>query len=392
MDGFRSSLPVVGRTRHMDWKSRWESRVENRLAQYSLRDVPVVGCGSTTIRNAADADALRQACPIIQGNITFDGVAEDISLDGIQTVLGNITNGFDSLCDFHYHPNCTVYPPFTISSQTLSMIDGNVDFWGFSGLDKLLLPNLTTITHSLSFYRMENITSLDITKLTTLGSLLLDAPNLKTFQLDGLQNFTGVTPEGIGMNFYSGGMESLDGLLKNPLTMPTVAQQLQIPGTLFPNLKEVTIGWPSIDQLSLGGNHLNVTLGGPFTTSMNITTMSLEFGVGQLDRGSQVLNLEVGTLIYGVFEATNNITRLTLPFERLGRFEVSGDTALQTLELPSQASNWTGFEISLSLCPNLYLNSTYRIDDQGKNVTTWYWPRGDISEIALTTNMTTAFL
>ena len=329
---------------------------------------------------------------MVQGNITFDGVAEDISLDGIQTILGNITNGIDSLCDASYRPNCTVYPPFTISSQTLNMINGNIDFWGFSGLDKLLFPNLTTITQSLSFYRMENITSLDITKLTTLGSLLLDAPNLKTFQLDGLQNFTGVTPEGVGMNFYSGGMESLDGLLKNPLTMPAVAQQVQISGSEFPNLKEVTIGWPSIDHLSLGGNHLNVTLGGPSTTSMNITTMTLELGVGQLQRGAQVQNLEVGTLIYGLFGETNNITHLTLPFERLSRFEASGDTALQTLELPALATNWTGFELSVSLCPNLYLNSTYRIDGQGNNVTTWYWPRGDISEIALTANMTTTFL
>ena len=331
---------------------------------------------------------------MIQGDLTFEeGFSETINLDGIEAVEGTIAH---SGCILLRADDCTVPEPFTISSSTLTTVNGSVHLVSFHGLKSLALPNLTTVQGGAMFQRMNNLTDLDLTQLSYVGSVILEAERLQTLRIDGLKGFTG-DQSGNGNGYVTiwnaGEVESVDGFFKNPIDSmfaeyDPVEFQLSFGANSIPKVRKLTIGWTKVTGVSIAGDDLTVILGGSSTKSMEIETLKLGIGVSGLERSSNLENLTATTLLMD----SSDLVELTIPFDRLATFSARNLGKLRTIELPQQATNWANLSLTTFNCSALNLTSEYAEDSTGEKRQTWYWPEKDMRRVDLSGQISNDFL
>ncbi|KAJ5711753.1 hypothetical protein N7488_005909 [Penicillium malachiteum] len=91
---------------------------------YSSR-VLAANCTSVTITSVADADTLRQNCPTVSGTITIgpfnETTVQDINLDGVKVIQGDFKTAENGRGAGDIPSG-----PFTISSSTLQLVEGNI--------------------------------------------------------------------------------------------------------------------------------------------------------------------------------------------------------------------------------------------------------------------------
>jgi hypothetical protein len=358
----------------------------------SLTGVAAVDCGTTVINSTADAEALRNNCKTVHGSVLLgDGIAESISLDGVEIIEGDLSHyGCREVSE-----KCNIPPPFNVSSTTLSLINGDLSFFYFQGLEKLVLPNLSKINGSMFLQRVHNLTSLDITSLVSVGAIVIEAVNLINLHHNGLQNCTG-GPSGLGISIWAAAVDSVDSFYKNPVYMPPefldAASGIGL-GPGLPNVRKVTIGWPYVAHLSIRSDNpnqtLDVTLGGPSTTTMEIDKITVQRGLSSLERGANVKNLTVNNLR---FIETSNVTHLKLPFNQLSNVEILDQDQLQSIELPPQAVDWENLQLTISGNQHLNLSSEYTVNQQGQPTRTWYWPQKDMKSVSIHGKISNDFL
>ncbi|KPM37503.1 hypothetical protein AK830_g9059 [Neonectria ditissima] len=334
--------------------------------------------GDVIVQTAADAKEAREACPTIGGNLIIGDISEQINLDGIEWVRGDLV-----------HNNCTtnetycedfIKPRLEVSSSTLTAINGSIDFRLFYGLNKLLLPNLEFVDGNVSFSNLAAIADLDLTSLAYVSSFHLDAPTLRRLDLKGLQGFT--SPNGGAVNISRcGHIDSLNGFFRNPIE--TSDKTSVISASIYEpfRVRNVTLGWTNVTDLHVSGDNLTVTLGGPSTKSMDIKQMANINGV-RLIRSSNLQSLTVGSVsisqdeseegtpsVWGsvLFEKGRSMERLSLPFDNVSEIEIR-DFNITTLVLPAKAENWDGVTISTR---DGYVDFK-EYDKNGTKI--WYWP------------------
>jgi hypothetical protein len=301
----------------------------------------------------------------------------------------NLTTSFED------PEKCPPLSPFNFSSSTLNTINSSFTIAGARGLEAVILPNLTTVYWDLQLSGLPDILHLDFTNLTTLRTIYLDLPSLKTIDMNGLQSFTPrVGFFGNPISFDDvGDIESVDAFFKNPISLPLRDGELisvTLNGSAMRNVKEVTLGWERIDSLYISGN-VNLTFGGPDTSSMNITNIWLQAGSnGNLERSSKLENLTVGTVGGDPVESPQSpdYEILSLPFHQLSHLELSEWKYLRSIELPPEAEDWKNFGFFVHNCDRLNLTSEYNAD----NKKTWYWPKYSMSQVFIFGNVSTAFL
>lgn len=356
------------------------------------------GCGNVTISSAADADAVRKSCKVITGNLVFDDFFnETVNLDGIEVVEGNVRHDtwadYIDACDEPRPEPCP--PSFSISSSTLRHVNGSFRFWGFPGLDKLILPKLNRVGGYFGLQRMHELTTLDITSLEYIEGFILEAISLDTFSLEGLKEFTGEF-EAEAQVYGGRAVENVDGVFKNPLdpfkgnNTPYEYWIQSRMGTSvnLPNLKNLTFGWKNVPELYVytHSSGFGITLGGPNSTDMDIGSLKMGYGAGSLARGPNVKNLIVRNL-----ELTDStkMEQLDLPFDQIYSLLISNSTALKRIVLPPMAENWKNFSIIVSQSPNINL-TTELGGPAGER--TWYWPNEEMGGIILQGNISNEFL
>ncbi|CAG8296340.1 unnamed protein product [Penicillium salamii] len=315
-----------------------------------------VDCNSTWIKSAADADALRQNCPIVYGHVgigPFNGTSTvHVNLDGIMMIGG-------TLGEYPYSRHeYDTQPYYTVSSSTLRSVDaveiGHYD----SKIVNLTLPNLDYVNDYFKVGQSAyDLTYLDITSLDTASTIKLYAPNLTTLHHTRLRNVSALI-------VYPMKIDSLDSLADNSIAL----EDATFDGP-FPNVNNITIGFTSVEDLRVNDNS-SVVLGGSSTKDMNIKQLQLSGGVTDFKRSAQLNSLEIDTL---ALTGPTSITDLELPFDNLRSLKIQETGSLKSITLPPQALDWTGgFHLYIATAPDLNLTSLYSQDNRTQ---TWYWPR-----------------
>ncbi|KAJ6031062.1 hypothetical protein N7540_001794 [Penicillium herquei] len=325
-------------------------------------------CSSVIITSLADAETLRQNCPIVNGTVTIgpfnETTTQDINLDGVEVILG----------DFHSFENIwntkldgITSGPFAISSSTLRLVEGSMEFFGDS-LQNLTLPNLTTIYGS--FYVTDSpMTYLDITSLESAYTFALAAENLTTIHHTKITNTTYIELIQLPVN-------SVESFVNNPIEV----QYCEVTGP-FPNMDTITLGFTNVSVEVNILAALNVTLGGSSATKMHVESLILDGNSTALTRSSTLESLTATSMIV----RDTFMSRLDVDFDDLQSLEVESSEYyfLEEIRLPPQAVNWTGgFNLYLTVNEKVNLSSQYTIDDAGNQVQTWYWPT-NISKIEM---------
>ncbi|KAJ5538338.1 hypothetical protein N7494_007817 [Penicillium frequentans] len=334
-------------------------------------------CSSVTITSVADADTLRGNCQTVNGTVTIGPFAESkttlyINLDGIEVIEGSL-----QVYENNFKNKSVSSGPFVLSSSTLGEVQGSVDFGrGPNTLWNLTLPNLTTV-HNKFIIDDSPITYLDITALESVSSFTLATKNLTTLQHTKFTNLT-------NLSIASNRIGSLDSFFNNPIDI----SDSQAVGP-FPNVDDITVGFTS-GYVGIYAA-VNLTLGGPTTTKMNLSDLYLGHNITALNRSPE---LELLTATGLVLEGTT-MTRLDVEFDDLRILDVGSSSynALEEIRLPPRAVNWTGgFKFVSEFSPNLNLSSQYGTDDDGNRVQTWYWPTNVSVVVIRDTIVDNAFL
>jgi hypothetical protein len=339
--------------------------------------VLAVDCSYALITNAADAEAVRQNCPTIYGNLTFN-TTENINLEGVQIVNGNISNIEDG-CDLSFNCPATT-PNFTISMPTLTAVYGNLRLIGYHGLTNLSLPNLAQ-TGQFLIWDMYQLVTLDITKLNTVSSFIIQvAPLLETMHHEGLTNFTGNTSdEYVTIYMVDTLLDSVDSIFANPFNLSGSA--LSVGFEEMSNLKTVTFGIASADKIFLGGGNATITLGGSKSTTMNLGNVTLSRGFSHFERHPLTQSISVGNLI---LEGTGAVIKdLLLPFEQLGRLQVNDYHNIERIRNLPQATAWKNTVFDFNVGDAFNMSSQFELDESGQMVQTWYWPQNDIGGLSM---------
>ncbi|KAK3331495.1 hypothetical protein B0H66DRAFT_507312 [Apodospora peruviana] len=358
-------------------------------------------CTNVTISSAADADAIRKTCKTILGNLvfaeTFTGTGT-VSLDGIEIIQGNIWHEIDDIYKCKDSPDespCSA--KFTISSSTLRFVNGTLYFWGFDGLESLVLPNLNRVQGSFSLNHLYQLGTLDVTGLQYVENFQLSAQNLEKFSIDGLQEFTG--PRNGHVSVFGDKLDNVDGLFMNNLdpwknhssggSYDNWMQTGMGVSLNLPNIKTVTFGWRRVPSFRFNPPNppAGVVFGGPNTTEMEIGEVRLGFGMAQVDRHKQVKKLAARSL--EVREATD-LQTLNVPFDSLGSLDVFSAPSLTTVTLPPEAENWNMSKLSILDCPQVNLTSEYSMRND-ERIKTWYWPKSDFDNIAIQGKLSNEF-
>ncbi|KAJ4863154.1 hypothetical protein T069G_04108 [Trichoderma breve] len=354
-------------------------------------------CGNTTIHSAADADALRKACRVVDGTITIPlslNELENISLDGIEVINGDLRSyncGSISI----KRRSSTNSSVVSFSSSTLTTIHGDLALDGcIPDFTNISFPNLKTIDGAFDLVNTASLAYLDITNLDSVGYFRLHAPTLVTMVHKELRNVTGAHgTKKVVVEETS--LTSVDSLFRNPLDIGDSPASIGGKTLMFENyptqtLTNATFGFARAGSLSIEGNGtLYVTLGGPEQTTMALTNLTFSRGTAGLIRNPQLANLTVETVTLGSY---NNFTDLMLPFDSMSSLTILYEQTLTQLELPPQAVNYTNFSFTLFGCTNLNLSSQFTTDPDGTTRQTWYWPQKDINSLSLVGNIATPFL
>ncbi|KAJ5725937.1 uncharacterized protein N7483_007294 [Penicillium malachiteum] len=320
--------------------------------------VLAANCTSVIITSLADAEALRQNCPVVNGTVGIglfnETTTQHINLDGVEVIQGNLQS-----VENVFNTDDITSTPYTISSSTLRLVEGSIELFQDS-LQNLTLPNLTTVYGS--FYIMESpITYLDITSLESADSFVLGGNNLTTLHHTKLTNTTAI-------ELYEMSVDSVDSILSNPLDI--ISCHIEGP---FPNMESITLGFTNVSQEVRIYASLNVTLGGSSATKLHVESLILDGNSTGLTRSPTLESLTANSMV-----VTNTfMSRLDVDFDDLQSLESHSPKYyyLEEIRLPPQAVNWTGgFELYVTANPKLNFTSQYTIDDAGNQVRTWYWP------------------
>ncbi|RSM12619.1 hypothetical protein CEP52_002307 [Fusarium oligoseptatum] len=346
---------------------------------FSLEAVWAAGCTNVTITNQDSADEIRKNCKTIEGYLTFgDELEEDINLDGVEFINGDITYTGDSEWGNATEiggPYPTTYKPFTIECPTLKKVNGYIYFMAFGGLSEFLLPKLTRVEEGFTMQRMHYLKKLDITKLTHLGAFTIEANHLTELKHEGLRGFTdGAFSK--SLRFWGVRIESFDSWYKYPLTVigrdpeyddSSSYGPVHMTANSLPKLKSVTIGYANTSKI---------------WKKMNIGMLQLEGPLTKITRASNVKELNVRRLHF-VGSALEEID-LTM-FDKIQNLTIDRHPNLQRIRMPAKAVDWEDMTIDIGYNRNLTLISEYR-DPENKKDRFWYWPKGNISRISITGN------
>ncbi|RTE85278.1 hypothetical protein BHE90_000012 [Fusarium euwallaceae] len=361
---------------------------------FSLEAVWAAGCANVTITNQDSADEIRKNCKTIEGYLTFgDELEEDINLDGVEFINGDITYTGDSEWGNATEiggPYPTTYKPFTIECPTLKKVNGYIYFMAFGGLSEFLLPKLTRVEEGFTMQRMHYLKKLDITKLTHLGAFHIEANHLTELKHEGLRGFTdGAFSK--SLRFWGVRIESFDSWYKYPLTVigrdpeyddSSSYGPVHMTANSLPKLKSVTIGYANTSKIWVDSNKTELTLGSSETEKMNIGMLQLEGPLTKITRASNVKELNVRRLHF-VGSALEEID-LTM-FDKIQNLTIDRHPNLQRIRMPAKAVDWEDMTIDIGYNRNLTLISEYR-DPENKKDRFWYWPKGNISRISITGN------
>ncbi|KAK7419363.1 hypothetical protein QQZ08_010896 [Neonectria magnoliae] len=358
------------------------------LLALSSQAAAAVDCsGDVLITSARDAKEVRDSCTVVKGNLDLAySLDESINLDGLERVEGDITHEGCGLVGFS---DCFIPSGFNFTSSTLSVINGSLDFNYFYGLTKIILPKLNYVEGTVSLLNLFNITELDFTNLEYISEFFLKTERLQTLQLNGIKGFTRGIERSDGIQILdAGSIESLDGFFKYPINTLeldnwAMDNRIQLDINRIPKVRNITIGWTGLNTLDISGKDLTVILGRPSTKSMEIRNLDIGSGVS-FQRADGLQNLTVGDFTLH----SSNLTKVSLPFDDLASLSLIFNDVLTSIELPPEAKNWRNLSMDITLCESLNLTSEY--DDDGKQ--TWYWPKGDLHQVHLNSNISTEFL
>ncbi|KAK7421585.1 hypothetical protein QQX98_002052 [Neonectria punicea] len=363
------------------------------LGTLSTLALAKVNCiGDVVIADSDDAREVREACEIITGDITLVGSFEDsINLDGVKKIGGNF---FHEQCSWEMSPPSVCPKPSkrTISSSTLESIRGSLTVDSTSGLEALSFPGLMVVNGSLNLMSLDDLKHVDFTSLEYVARLSWNTENLKTLKMNGLKNMGEGRQGEETLQFISvGELNSVDTFYKNPIHADDdTGAIIDLDADWMPNVKDVTIGWEFMDALRINVTELDVTLGGPNTTEMEIGSIGLRQGSINLEGSSKLETLKVGSFYVNTTDPSlgPDIEHLSLPFEELGGLYLQDWKTLRSIQLPPAAEKWKSFSLQLEDCENLDLTSEYNADKEK----TWYWPMSDMEDLRVTGNISNAFL
>ncbi|KAM0546667.1 hypothetical protein ACHAPJ_010805 [Fusarium lateritium] len=344
-------------------------------------------CTNVTIHNADEAKEVAKNCKVLTGELTLDSdLNETISLDGVETIQGDVShNGCYRVSDDGCFP---VPKPFKISSSTLTHINGSLYFWAFNGLEEISFPNLERVEKSFTIKRMHSLKRMDLTKLSYLGNILIEARNCTKIDHDGLRNFTNGSSNG-GIVFWSAAVESIDSWFKYPIE--AVANYTNLPRNSWPptvdvgwgnlpNVKSLTVNWPKVDEIRIQGDGITLILGGENTTTMELDRLTIEGNNTSIDRGSDMKRIVVGNVSVEHFDEPGTLD--LSPLDSISNLRLHSNDGLNGIKLPRAATSWKDFGLSISACWDLNLTSEYR-DAENEKERFWYWPEGDIRSITI---------
>ncbi|KAI0012197.1 hypothetical protein F4779DRAFT_626118 [Xylariaceae sp. FL0662B] len=336
-----------------------------------------VTCANVTIANSDDADEVRRDCKVISGDLMFnENVTESINLDGVETVEGRVW--YTGCGEFFLH--CAIPPPFSISSSTLTTINGDFEIWSFNGLQELRFPNLTLVQGHVSIGRIFQLDLVDFTKLARVGSFYLEAMNVATLRHERLEGFTRAPGGPNNAVFLSADVDSVDSFFSTPNPADRGGEPLSvyISSSGLPNVRDVTIGWSKVEYIDVTADNLGITLGATNTTSMEVDEIYLQGNITRLERGPALKNLTVGNFI---FEDSIETDELDLFFDQVSTIRVAGN--FKDIRVPPQALHWKDLDLYISFSRDLTLDSQYHTNKDGSREQTWYWPQEDMRRISI---------
>lgn len=381
-------IRTVFHWRYLPSSAKVRPQPSTRASEQSLITVceaaAAVDCSANiTIADSDDASEVRKACTTIEGSLVFKRrLSDNINLDGVETVLGHVTHYG---CSLYEDDDCAkVSSLFNISSSTLTTINGSLYFENFSGLNKLSFPNLSLVNGSFDLDRNKNLTHLDITHLTHVGSFHLDgAVALKRLDHDRLEGLTERRGSVVVMD--SGNIDSLDSFTEYPITSPQGEQELYLGFIMnrMDNIKNLTFGWANTSMVNIDGENLTITLGGPSTKAMYMEDFSTN---ADLIRSPDLENLTAMTVTIGdsSWLTKSPLLKVSVWFDNLWSVMVSGSN-ITTVEIPSEAENWSSPRVWV----NTQMTDIREYDDDGTKI--WHWPK-ILDSLTLEGSMNNSFL
>lgn len=348
--------------------------------------------GDVEIASSEDARKVREACETIHGDLTLAAsFNENINLDGLKYVRGSFTH---EQCSWEMTPGnaCPKPPALNISSTTLEGINGSFFLDGTGGLETLSFPKLRYVGKLLDLLAIDDLQHVDFTSLESVDRLYWNTKNLKTLKMNGLWSIgEGVYGEDTLQFKTVGQVESVDGFFKNPVHPEyDSGAVVHLDVDWMPKVGHVTVGWEFIDALNIDVKALDVTLGGPETTKMEIRSIGLGRGDINIKRATTLEDLWVGTFNVNATGSSRgpSIEHLSLPFDHLGGLYIWSWDNLRSIQLPPEAKNWKGFSLWVKDCDNLDFGSHHN----AKNQTVWYWPTDGLWDLVIRGSVSNEFL
>ncbi|CAH0051650.1 unnamed protein product [Clonostachys solani] len=366
------------------------------MVLFAVVQASEINCnGNVAIKNSEDAKNVRENCKTIAGNLDLD-IFETCNLDGLEEVRGDVVHrcptkqqGLDYCMD--------ASTTFTISSSTLRIINGSLDFFYYRGVEKLDFPQLNKVRQDISLYAPYNLTHVNFANLEYFGSFLLNTPSLMQLQLDKFKEFTSrevLKPDGTTSGPYvniwnTGRLESFNEFFQNPVNPYNVYDNGASNSFVifYPlTVQNLTFGWTRMPSMEIEAkSQLTLTLGGPETEEMEFEgTLQIGAGVTAINRHESLKNLTVQR-----FDLKQSaVVDLDLPFNQVTTVVVYGNPQLRQLRLPSTAQSWKNLDLNIGSSDNLLLSPV----KDGSDETIWHWPTGDMSSVVIRANITADFL
>ncbi|KAH8690219.1 hypothetical protein BGW36DRAFT_433170 [Talaromyces proteolyticus] len=276
-----------------------------------------------TITTQTDADKLGQ-CQTFDGDIVLTPtIKEDITLRGIQKINGALYTGPGT--DTADKPTNA---QFTLSSNTLTSISGNLTLSSMPGLYGLFLPNLTTVGGPVTMSELPVLANLSLQSINSVGNIrIISAPKLvnatmgsKTVTTDptiGLKHITDPTDATIEVRNV--GLSNVDGLIDLYNASNLILKDL-------PNLNSVILRTGNIDQVEIQGNN-DLTV---YTWEGSIFTDTPQPIIGTLNiSGVKQVDPCLWPDVHNFIAVNNSIEYLHFGFKSLQRIEVRDNPNLR---------------------------------------------------------------
>lgn len=229
---------------------------------------------------------------------------------------------------------------------------------------------------------MQDLVRLDITKLAYVFTLSINAGNFTIIDHETLEGFTSDSGYG-GVEIGSAAVESVDSFFKRPIHLSNTPGMSYISTTWhgLPNVRNMTIGWSRVGDVSIRGGNVSVTLGTSNTTDIEIGRLTLDGNITDLEYHPNLKNLTIGDFIMEPSKV--GITQFDLSFTPTSSIVIRDQLDLEVIRLPAEAEHWERLSLNISVCPKLNLSSEYIIRPDGEEEKIWYWPQNDMSGVRI---------